>query len=70
MDRGINAEEEPDSVSVSKLIKEILKMDKEVLTDRFTIIAKLHHYQDSVEVLRRVARAKSYFCAAVFGNEK
>uniref|UniRef100_A0AAR2JRM7 L1 transposable element RRM domain-containing protein n=1 Tax=Pygocentrus nattereri TaxID=42514 RepID=A0AAR2JRM7_PYGNA len=52
--------------SVSKLIKEVLKMDKDVLIDRShrtlqvkradgkprAIVAKLHYYQDCVEILR------------------
>lgn len=53
--------------SVSKLLSEALKLDKEVLVDRShrslrplipggkprVIVAKLHYYQDCVEVLRR-----------------
>lgn len=53
--------------SVSKLLSEVLKLDKEVLVDRShrslrplipggkprVIVAKLHYYQDCVEVLRR-----------------
>lgn len=72
--RILNVAEDPDSsspASVSKLIKEALKMDKEVLVDRShrtlqpmrpdgkprAIIAKLHYYQDCVEVLRRAREA-------------
>lgn len=57
--------------SVSKLLKGALKMDKDVLVDRShrttqpkrpdgkprAIIAKLHYYQDCVEVLRRAREA-------------
>jgi len=62
------AEEDGSSTpsSVSRLIKKVLKMDKDVLIDRShrtlqakrmdgkprAIIAKLHYYQDCVEILR------------------
>lgn len=57
--------------NVSKLLKDTLKMEKDVLIDRShralqakradgkprAIIAKLHYYQDCVEILRRVREA-------------
>ncbi|KAL0151130.1 hypothetical protein M9458_053643 [Cirrhinus mrigala] len=69
--RILNVAEESGSctpTSVSKLLKDTLKMDKEVLIERShrtlqakradgkprAIIAKLHYYQDYVEILRRV----------------
>ncbi len=68
--------------SVSKLIKKTLKMDKEVLTDRShrtpqpkrsdgkprAIIAKVHYYQDCVEILRwaREAGPLQYNGATIF----
>ncbi|KAK7940160.1 hypothetical protein WMY93_003486 [Mugilogobius chulae] len=67
------AEEIPSTpVSVSKLLREVLKMDKDVLIDRShrtlqtrqaggkprAIIAKIHYYQDCVDIFRR-ARAAS-----------
>lgn len=72
--RILNVAEETGSsspASVSKLIKEILKMDKDVLIDRShralqrrrsdgkprAIIAKTHYYQDCVEILRRAREA-------------
>ena len=68
--RILGIPEEPNSsstASVSKLLKEILGMDKDVLIDRShrslgpkrqdgkprAIVAKLHYYQDCVEILRR-----------------
>ncbi|KAJ0028894.1 hypothetical protein NQD34_003891 [Periophthalmus magnuspinnatus] len=66
------AEESPSTpVSVSKLLREILKMDKDVLIDRShrtapsnrvkgeprAIIAKLHYYQDCLDILRRARDA-------------
>lgn len=68
--RIMNVAEEDGSstpVSVSRLIKKVLKMDKDVLIDRShrslqakrmdgkprAIIAKLHCYQDCVKILRR-----------------
>lgn len=62
--------EEPGSGStaaVSKLLKEVLHLEKEILVDRshrgltpgkpngkpWVIVAKLHYYQDCVDVLRR-----------------
>ena len=72
--RILNVAEDPDSSSpafVSKLIKETLKMDKEVLIDRShwalqpkrpdgkprVIIVRLHYYQDCVEILLRTREA-------------
>ncbi len=72
--RILNVAEEAGScspASVSKLIRETLKMDKEVLIDRShrtpqpkrsdgkprAIIAKLHYCQDCVEILRRAREA-------------
>lgn len=72
--RILNVAEETGSsspASVSKLIKEALKMDKDVLIDRShrtlqpkrpdgkprAIIAKLHYHQDCVEILRRAREA-------------
>ena len=57
--------------AVSKLLKEALRMDKEVLVDRShrglqpqrpggkprAIVAKLHYYQDCIEILRRAREA-------------
>ena len=68
--RIVGVPEEPNSsstASVSKLLKEVLGMDKDVLVDRShrslmpkrqdgkprAIVAKLHYHQDCVEVLRR-----------------
>lgn len=68
--RIIGVPETPDSgttTSVSKLLTEVLQLDKEPLVDRSnrslglkkpngkpcTIVAKLHYYQDCVEVLRQ-----------------
>lgn len=68
--RILGIPEEPNSsstASVSKLLKETLGMDKDVLVDRShrslgpkrqdgkprAIVAKLHYYQDCVEILRR-----------------
>lgn len=68
--RIVGVAEGPESAStqsVSKLLSEVLKLDKEVLVDRShrglrplipggkprVIVAKLHYYQDCVEVLRR-----------------
>lgn len=68
--RILGVPEEPNSsstASVSKLLKEVLGMDKDVLVDRShrslmpkrqdgkprAIVAKLHYYQDCVEILRR-----------------
>lgn len=68
--RILGVPESPDSsttTAVTRLLREILKMDKNVLIDRShrspvprrpggkprAIIAKLHYYQDCMEVLRR-----------------
>lgn len=73
--RILGVPEEPGSsstTSVSKLLKDMLKLDKDIIIDRShrslapkrqdgkprAIIAKLHHYQDCVEILRR-ARTQS-----------
>lgn len=72
--RILNMAEEPGSSSpnsVGKLLKEALKMDKDVLVDRshralqtkradgkpHAIIAKLHYHQDCVEILRQAREA-------------
>lgn len=69
--RILNVAEDPGActpASVSKLLKDTLKMDKDILIDRShrtlqakradgkprAIVAKLHYYQDCVEILRRV----------------
>lgn len=58
-------------VAVSRLLREVLKLDKDILVDRShrtlqgkradgkprAIIAKLHYYQDAVDVLRRARDA-------------
>lgn len=69
--RILNIPETPGSstpLAISKLLREVLKMDKDVLIDRShrglrargqedgkprVIVAKIHYYQDCVEVLRR-----------------
>ncbi len=72
--RILNVAEGPGSSSpdsVSKLLKEVLGMDREVLVDRShrglqpkqpgakprVIVAKLHYYKDCVEILRRAREA-------------
>lgn len=71
--RIVNVPEESSSapVSVSRLLRDALKMDKDVLIDRShrtlqgrradgkprAIIAKLHYYQDCVDILRRARDA-------------
>ncbi|KAL0149542.1 hypothetical protein M9458_055069, partial [Cirrhinus mrigala] len=72
--RILNVAEGPGSSSpdsVSKLLKEVLGMDREVLVDRSHrglqprqpggkprgIVAKLHYYKDCVEILRKVREA-------------
>lgn len=73
--RILGVPEEPGSsstTSVSKLLKEVLKLDKDIVVDRShrslapkrqdgkprPIIAKLHYYQDCTNILRR-ARTQS-----------
>lgn len=68
--RIVGVAEEPGSsstASVSKILKEVLHLDKDILVDRShrglaprkangkprVIVAKLHYYQDCVDVLRR-----------------
>jgi len=68
--RILNVPETPDSstpTAVSKLLREVLKIDKDVLIDRFhrglqprsqdskprVIMAKVHYYQDCADILRR-----------------
>lgn len=65
------AEVSSSPASVSKLLKDVLGMDREVLVDRShcalqlrqtggkprVIVAKLHYYQDCVEILRRAREA-------------
>lgn len=68
--RIVGVAEEPGSCStdsVSKLLKEVLRLDKDILVDRshrglaprkpngkpWVIVAKLHYCQDCIEVLRR-----------------
>ncbi|KAI2645644.1 LINE-1 retrotransposable element ORF1 protein [Labeo rohita] len=72
--RILNVAEGPGSSSpdsVSKLLKEVLGMDREVLVDRSHhglqprqpggkprgIVAKLHYYKDCVEILRKAREA-------------
>lgn len=75
--RILNMAEGPGSSSsdsVSKLLKEVLSMDREVLVDRshrglqprqpgakpWVILAKLHYCKDCVEILHRAREARPF----------
>lgn len=73
--RILNVPETPGSstpAAVSKLLKEVLKLDKDVLIDRSqrglqarrtdgkprVIVARVHYYQDCVDILRRARESR------------